>query len=79
MDGIEAVTEQPFPSPFRERVLRGATELDLVRSGLEDVMRDGYDAISKAMKDDSQIPDMRIAAMAIAISRIADSYRSIGI
>ena len=57
----------------------GPTELDLVRSGLDDVMREGYQAISHRWHSDERIPDLRTAAMMISLERIAASYESLGI
>ena len=40
------MTGNPFPDELRDRALTGATVLDLVRSGLEDTMRQAYMDIS---------------------------------
>ena len=77
--GIESMTGKPFPMAHRNTVLSGATEINLVRSGLEDTMRGAYSAISAAWNDTDNVPDLRTAAMMIAIDRIAHSYTSIGI
>ena len=76
--GIESMTGQPFPEDDRNTVMSGATEMNLVRSGLEDTMRGAYDAISMTWNDQDNVPDLRTAAMMIAVERIARSYRSIG-
>ncbi|MDG2077818.1 MAG: hypothetical protein P8J24_14785, partial [Arenicellales bacterium] len=62
-----------------DTVVSGATEIDLVRSGLEDTMRAAYHAISEVWNTDSRIPDLRTAAMLIAVDRVAHSYTSLGI
>jgi len=77
--GIESMTGKPFPVAQRNAVLSGATEINLVRSGLEDTMRGAYSAISAAWNDTDNVPDLRTAAMMIAVDRIAHSYISIGI
>ena len=77
--GIESMTGKPFPMAHRNTVLSGATEINLVRSGLEDTMRGAYSAISAAWNDTDNVPDLRTAAMMIAVDRIAHSYISIGI
>jgi glutamate dehydrogenase (NAD(P)+) len=77
--GIESMTGKPFPVAQRNAVLSGATEINLVRSGLEDTMRGAYSAISAAWNDTGNVPDLRTAAMMIAVDRIAHSYISIGI
>lgn len=76
---IEQMVGAKFPEDRLEQIIEGPTELDLVRSGLEDVMREGYSVISAKWHSDERIPDLRIAAMMIAIERIQDSYQSLGI
>ena len=77
--GIESITGTPFPAAHRNEVLSGATEINLVRSGLEDTMRGAYSAISATWNETDNVPDLRTAAMMIAVNRIAHSYISIGI
>ena len=77
--GVESMTGKPFPEADRNAVLSGATEINLVRSGLEDTMRGAYDAISETWNHKDNVPDLRTAAMMIAVDRVAHSYISIGI
>jgi glutamate dehydrogenase (NAD(P)+) len=77
--GIEMMTGKEFPDEMRASVLRGATELDLVRSGLEDTMRLTYETISDEWNRNAAVLDLRSAAMKVAIQRIAQSYGSLGI
>ena len=79
IEGVEKLHGKPFPSALRDAALTGATEINLVRSGLEDTMREGYSAISSVWNENNEIPDLRTAAMMIAVDRIAKSYISIGI
>ncbi len=76
---IEEMVGTKFPAGRLARIIEGPTELDLVRSGLDDVMREGYQVISEKWNSDTRIPDLRTAAMMIAIERIRDSYSSLGI
>ncbi len=76
---VEELVGKKIPEALRDRIIEGPTELDLVRSGLDDVMREGYAAISAKWHSDNRIPDLRTAAMMIAIERIRDSYESLGI
>jgi len=76
---IETMTGKTFPIELLDEIVEGPTEIDLVRSGLDDMMRDGYCAISERWHQDERIEDLRTAALMIAIERIADSYDSIGI
>ena len=77
--GVESITGTPFPVAHRNKVLSGATEINLVRSGLEDTMRGAYNAISATWNETDNVPDLRTAAMMIAVDRVAQSYISIGI
>ena len=77
--GVESITGTPFPAAHRNEVLSGATEINLVRSGLEDTMRGAYSAISATWNETDNVPDLRTAAMMIAVDRVAQSYISIGI
>ncbi len=79
VSAIEEMVGVEFPQDHLEKIIEGPTELDLVRSGLDDVMREGYQVISKKWNSDARIPDLRTAAMMIAIERIRDSYSSLGI
>ena len=79
ISGVESMTGKHFPETDRSAVLSGATEINLVRSGLEDTMRRACSAISKTWNDKDNVPDLRTAAMMIAVERIAHSYISIGI
>jgi glutamate dehydrogenase (NAD(P)+) len=79
VNAIEEMTGTKFPKKHLEKIIEGPTELDLVRSGLDDVMREGYQVMSAKWHSDSRIPDLRTAAMMIALERIRDSYNSLGI
>ena len=79
ISGFEEMTGKNFPLQSKEIVVNGATEIDLVRSGLEGIMREGYKKISRKLHSDKRISDLRTAAMVIAIKRIADSYYFLGI
>ena len=76
--GVESMTGKTFPEDDRNTVMSGATEINIVRSGLEDTMRGAYHAISMTWNDKENVPDLRTAAMMIAVERIAHSYISIG-
>jgi len=77
--GIEEMLDRKFPAEHLAKITKGPTELDFVRSGLEDVMREAYQTISDKWHSDTRIKDLRTAAMMIAIERIRDSYESLGI
>ena len=79
ISAMEEMTGKEFPEKFKDSVVQGPTELSLVRSGLDDTMRMGYQSISKRWHSDKRIDSLRIAAMMIAIERVAESYSSLGI
>lgn len=64
---------------FKERYLRGADELELVRSGLDDTMRIAYQSISEVWHGRDDVTDLRTAAFIVAIGRVAASYRAKGL
>ncbi len=64
---------------FKERYLRGADELELVRSGLDDTMRVAYQAMREVWHGREDVKDLRVAAYLVAIDRVAQSYRAKGL
>ncbi len=79
VNALELMTGKNFPDDLRTDVVKGSTEIDLVRSGLEEKMREGYKNIHEKYHSDKKIKDFRTAAMVIAIKKIADAYRYMGI
>lgn len=64
---------------FKEKYLRGAGELELVRSGLDDTMRAAYQAMHERLHSREDVTDLRTAAFLVAIDRVAASYRAKGL
>ena len=64
---------------FKDKYLRGAGELELVRSGLDDTMRIAYQAMSNVWHSRDDVTDRRTAAYLVAIDRVAASYRAKGL
>jgi glutamate dehydrogenase (NAD(P)+) len=61
---------------FRTNYAKGADELELVRSGLDDTMRDALQAMRERWHEDEKVDDLRLSAYLIAIQKIALSYQS---
>lgn len=76
---IEKMTQKPATPEIHEALARGANELDLVRSGLDDTMRLAFQEIKEARDQYEQIEDFRTAAYIVAIGKIVRSYLDIGI
>jgi len=64
---------------FKQKYLRGAGELELVRSGLDDTMRSAYQAMREVWHSRQDVTDLRTAAYLVSISRVAASYRAMGL
>ena len=64
---------------FKDKYLRGAGELELVRSGLDDTMRTAYQAMQAVWHERDDVSDLRTAAYLVAIDRVAASYRAKGL
>jgi glutamate dehydrogenase (NAD(P)+) len=76
---IEENTGRRLSDSERRTVARGADEIDLVNSGLEESMAVAYDQIREVWKADSRIPSLRTAAFIGAINKIATCYAELGI
>ena len=79
VEGVESMTGKVFPANLIDKAMRGGSEIDLVRSGLEDTMRNSYQVISDVWNGKEPAADLRTAAMMVAVRRIAQSYQSLGL
>ncbi|MWD26520.1 glutamate dehydrogenase [Aquicoccus sp. SCR17] len=64
---------------FKKKYLKGAGELELVRSGLDDTMRTAYQAMQEVWHEREDVEDLRTAAYLVSISKVASSYRAKGL
>ena len=64
---------------FKAKYLKGADELELVRSGLDDTMRIAYQAMSQVWHSRADVDDLRTAGFIVAIDRVSKSYRAKGL
>jgi glutamate dehydrogenase (NAD(P)+) len=64
---------------FKEKYLRGADELELVRSGLDDTMRAAYQSMREVWHSRNDVTDLRTAGFMVSIGRVASSYRAKGL
>jgi glutamate dehydrogenase (NAD(P)+) len=79
LEAVESVTGRQFTPEEVQRVTQGASEEDLVNSGLEETMIGAYHPIREVWKRHGGKEDMRIAAMIVAIDKVATSYEQLGI
>ena len=76
---LEEATGGKFTSEMRNRMPRGANELDLVRSGLDDTMRLAYQEIRSTLDNEEKVSDLRTAAYVTSIRKIARTYIDVGV
>lgn len=76
---IETLVGRDVPAEERRRIVRGADELDLVRSGLEETMIAAHAAVRERWHATEGVADLRTAAFIEAIERIAVSYEQLGV
>ena len=76
---IELATGKQFSDADRSLVVRGADELDLVNSGLEETMVVAYHGILNTMRQNRGMKDLRTAAFLNSLEKVARSYRELGI
>ncbi len=79
MDAIEDATGKRIPDAFRSKLSKGPDEIDLVRSGLDDTMREAYQHIREIYRTKDDVPDLRTASFALAIRRISQAYLEMGL
>ncbi|HEB83746.1 MAG TPA: Glu/Leu/Phe/Val dehydrogenase [Bacteroidetes bacterium] len=79
VESIERKTGKYFTPEERKMIMRGADELTLVISGLDQTMMESYAAIRETMLATEGVPDLRTAAFILAIDKIARNYLELGI
>lgn len=76
---LEEVTGADIPAKLKAQIVHGASELDLVRSGLDDTMRSAFADIRDTIKQSKHVHDYRTAAYVIAIRKLTQSYYDLGL
>jgi len=79
VDLIERTTGKSVTDRERMLVARGAEEIDLVRSGLEETMITAYQQVREIMNRKRKVEDLRTASFVSAINKISSDYLSLGI
>jgi len=79
VQALEELTGKSLGPAARARVIHGASEEDIVYSGLEETMSTAFNEIAEAMLTDDRIDTMRTAAFMIAIGKVARSYLELGV
>lgn len=76
---LEEVTGSKVSDSLRGSITRGADELDLVRSGLDDTMRMSYQQIRSTLDNFENVHDLRTASYITSITKISGSYIDVGV
>ena len=76
IDVLEQALGKPVEGAARDSLLTGPDELTLVRSGLDDTMREAYGEIREVHLSNDKINDRRTAAFALSIKKIAAIYEN---
>lgn len=79
IDELERLVGKPVSDDFKMKFFRGAGELELVRSGLEDTMRSAYQSMQQVWHSRDDVDSLRTAAYLVSLGRIADSYKALGL
>lgn len=78
VDAIEKASGVKLSPEMKKEVVVGASERDLVVSGLEESMVSAYQAILEK-RNKKNIPNLRTAAFVVALDRIAANYIELGL
>ena len=76
---VEEKTGRTIGEQEKRFIARGADEIDLVRSGLEETMVVAYQQIRQILEENGGVKDLRTAAFVNAILKISNDYQSLGI
>ena len=80
LQALEKASGHVLDPEVRELFGRGSDEIDIVRSGLEGTMVDAYREVREfARRSGKKGTDLRTAAFAVAIEKVARAYESLGI
>jgi glutamate dehydrogenase (NAD(P)+) len=75
---VEKLTGKTLDAVERSKI-RGASEVDIVYSGLEETMTVAFQEISERFFRDERITTLRTAAFSLAIDKVARAYLELGI
>ena len=76
---VEKLTGKTIGLKERDFLTKGADEIDLVRSGLEETMITAYNQIRQVKQRKKKVTDLRTAAFISALNKISSDYIALGI
>ena len=79
VNAIEQINKTELTKSQRDILIRGASERELVDSGLEETMITAYQQIREIKVLNPKIDTLRTAAFIGSIDKIAVSYKNLGV
>jgi len=79
VEALESMAGRPVPDDLSQRIRSGASELDLVRSGLDDTMREAYQQLREVFLTRKDVHDLRTASFVVAIEKISRANMVMGV
>jgi glutamate dehydrogenase (NAD(P)+) len=79
MSTVENLTGKKIGNREKSVITKGADEIDLVRSGLEETMINSFHQILDYYNRSKKIEDLRTAAFSCAIDKVANDYMTLGV
>jgi glutamate dehydrogenase (NAD(P)+) len=79
IESFEKVAGVRLTDEEKHKASRGADEIDLVYSGLEETMINSYHDIRNEWKANDKVDSLRTAAFVVSINKVADDYMALGI
>lgn len=79
LNSVEDLTGKSVSARDRAMLIKGADEVDLVRSGLEETMINSYQQFIQIYKRRKNITDLRTAAFVCALNKVANDYTTLGV
>ena len=76
---VEKLTGKSLTAREKSQIARGADEVDLVRSGLEETMVNSFYQIHDVFKKKKSVQDYRTAAFVVSINKVANDYMTLGV
>lgn len=76
---VQRLTGKSISNREFEFLTKGADEIDLVRSGLEETMVEAYKEIREVKRRKRSIKTLRTAAFVVALNKIAGDYITLGV
>jgi len=76
---LQELTGNQLSEHLHNKLTAGADELALVRSGLDDTMREAFQNIKAIYDSNEHVQDFRMAAYVTAVEKISRSYLDLGI